>query len=165
MIVQCLYYVFTIANGEKEATITYLGNLLGSGKTGQAYREFKVLLLLNKIECDVIACLVYFFRNPIADLFADKSSKTHSILVKSISAASWILSFNWTVARGACYALSIAKKQAPFSTLYVLLYVPLAYYLSISYSMNTVGLFIAIIAAVAMDSITYSVLLFKEDWK
>ena len=31
--------------------------------------------------------------------------------------------------------------------------------------MNTVGLIIAIIAAVAMDSFTYGVLLFKEDWK
>ena len=74
MIVQFLSFIFTIANGEKEATITYLGNLLGSGKTEQAYRDFKILLLLNKIECDVIACVVYCFGYSLANLLTEEST-------------------------------------------------------------------------------------------
>ena len=46
-------------------------------------------------------------RISLADIFAEARSETHKILVHAIPVGSAVLGFNWTVARGACYALSI----------------------------------------------------------
>ena len=116
----------------------------------------------------ICACLVLFvltFQNQIAGIYALENSETFRVLIDTIPTAVALIGFNWAVARGACYALSIQHKQAPFLLLYAALFPFGAYYLGIVQGMNSKGLFIALSIMMALDSITYLVLLMLEDWE
>ena len=65
---------------------------------------------MNVCICSGVTLIGTAFRVSLADIFAEAGTETQKILVDAIPVGAAVLGFNWTVARGACYALSIQKK-------------------------------------------------------
>ena len=64
------YSLFKIANGFLDATCTIIGNLIGENNVKLAKTNFKIILAFNFVFNILIALLLFFKREAIANGFA-----------------------------------------------------------------------------------------------